>query len=93
MIKVEAAPELEAHIIAGRRACMLRLRELVAETGGTFSGVQPEHAANLETTHISVCGLDITVGIDAAILETVVRMQHPDRPAAPAKRRKWWRVW
>jgi hypothetical protein len=37
-------------------------------------------------------GFDIGLGVDAAVIETIVRLRHPEAPE-PRPRRPWWRIW
>ena len=84
---VEAIPDVQAHLDAGCRACLNRLIEV---EGANYTGPDPETLP----AQIWVCinGTNITAGIHAAVLETIVRVQHPDVPLVRA-RRPWWRFW
>lgn len=82
-MNIDPAPELDTLRTAGRRAAVL---QLIGHEGlRTWSGPAPEQYDGNKA--INVNGLDIGPAIDAAVLETVVRLQ-----PAPQKR-KWWRFW
>ena len=75
-----------AHILAGRRAALAAL--VVSENVVNTNGPTPETMT--EATDITVTGgpFSIVAGIDAAVLETITRLQAPVKP-----KRKWWKVW
>lgn len=80
-------PEL---INEARRAALLRIADVAAGSGGSYTGPPPERLG----ADIWVCvnGVNITPAIDAAVQETYLRMRYPDTPA-PKTPRPWWKFW
>lgn len=56
----------------------------------TYGGPNPEDWPL--SSPICIANANITSAIDAVVMETIVRMEHPDRAPTKAKRR-WWRFW
>lgn len=81
--------ELADHLIAGRRAALGTLVANLPENA-TYNGLPPE-ALYPGRDGIQVHGIEVGGAIDAAVIETIVRLQHPD--PTPTQRRPWWRFW
>lgn len=74
-------------LAAGRDVALAEFGELCARTPGwNWHVTEPSHGA---PTRIN--GIDISCVIDAVVIETIVRLEHPDRAAAKA--RPWWKFW
>lgn len=83
MIKVAAPrPDERVLIIAGRQAAY---DALVVEASKLSDGTWQTYDPTARV--MAVNNFDIIAGIDAAVLETIVRLQ-PE-----PKRRAWWRFW
>jgi hypothetical protein len=82
-------PELAAHLLAGRRAALGVLISIAGPEN--YKGLVPERLYP-GADNITVNGFDIGLGVDAAVIETIVRLRHPEAPE-PRPRRPWWRIW
>ncbi len=81
MIEATEAEDLIEHLTAGRRAAMVTL---VAAPGTTWDGTSPEIFNG--TGDIVINGVKIGAAVDAAVMETIVRMHAPTH-------RAWWKFW
>ena len=89
-IRLIDAPRMSPHLIAGRRAAMRLLQDLALAHGWNLhekaAGDDYDGQGCLKISGDNV-NVDIGPAIDAAVCETVLRMQ-PE-----PKRRPWWRFW
>ncbi len=87
----DPSPDLSAHLTAGRRAAIgAVIIEAKRQGYLSYNGPNPDTA--MHGYEITLNGIDIGPAIDAAVMETIVRLEHPDVAAVPRKRR-WWRFW
>lgn len=90
MTSLKIDTNIAPHLVAGRRAAYGVVLAKAAEIAtATCTGATDSSYTGLGD--ITIDGLDIGPAIDAAVIETVVRLAHPDVP--PVKHRKWWRFW
>lgn len=91
MITIKPEPYPADCLIAGRRAAYAHLEVAVSLLpSATWNGVAVEDYDGRACLNIN--GFDVGPVIDAAVLETVARLGHPDQ-AATVKRRRWWQLW
>lgn len=76
--------DIDACVMAGRHTAINVLRENAI----SFEGNPALHTRD---SRITVTSMDIAPMIDAVVLETIVRLQHPAAPES--KLRPWQKVW
>lgn len=87
MITIKTQPYPVDCLIAGRRTAYAQLEVAVSlSPSATWGGVAVEDYDGQACLNIN--GFDVGPVIDAAVLETVARLQ-----AAPVPRRRWWKLW
>lgn len=89
-IDADPDPQLTMHLVAGRRAALGAMVAMLPPGAPPYNGPLPEDLPPRDCS-VNVNGWDIGPAIDAAVMETIVRLQHPD--ATPRQRRAWWRFW
>lgn len=93
----EKRADLDVCLLAGRRAALAELQVLASAHPEmlVYGGKDPGQWAVGDT--IMVGPANLTSAIDAAIIETIVRMERREkrkkRPRAKARPRRWWRLW
>lgn len=81
--------EIEAHIVAGRRAAWGAILTMAREMPNAVPSGDTEE--QYSGGHIKINGMDIGPAIDEAVRETIARCQW--KVVLSAKRRPWWKVW
>ncbi len=85
-------PDLGAHLTAGRRAAVGAVI-IEGKSLDWFSYEGPNPDVLEHGFKVLVNGINIGPAIDAAVIETMVRLQHPDVPVVVRSHRPWWRFW
>lgn len=85
-LKIDANPDIERLLIAGRRAAYGELLGIAKNRGLPVTGDTEEKYLGGSDGFIGVGGLNILPVIDATILEVVVQVGRP-------RRGHWWKFW